>query len=426
MGEMENTLFFYIVGDNGSSAEGGMVGLFNEATYFNGVQETVADQLKRLDDLGGPLANNHFAAGWAVAGNTPFTWTKQVAADFGGTRNPMVIHWPNGIKAKGEIRNQFHHVIDIAPTVLEAVGLPEPKVVNGTPQWPIEGVSMVYTFADAKAPSRHQTQYFEMFGNRAIYHDGWVARTIHMAPWEPKPRAALEQDKWELYNVAEDFAETDDLAAKQPEKLKELQALWLMEAVKYNVLPIDDRRIERFNAVLVGRPDVMGGRTSLTVYEGMTGMMENVFINVKNRSHTITAEVEIPKGTASGVILCQGGRFGGWSLYIKDGKPAYSYNWVGLEQYTVSAIKPLAPGKATITFDFAYDGGGPGKGGKGTISINSQKASEGRIEHTNGFIFSADETADVGQDDATPVTEAYKERNNKFTGKIHKVTVVVK
>ena len=426
MGEMDNTLFLYIVGDNGSSAEGGMVGMFNEMTYFNGVHESVGDILKHYDDLGGPNTFNHFAAGWAVAGNTPFTWTKQMAADFGGTRNPLVVHWPKGIKAKGELRSQFHHIIDIAPTVLEAAGLPQPKVVNGTPQWPIEGVSMVYTFADAQAPSQHETQYFEMIGNRAIYHNGWVARTIHKAPWEAAPRRPLEEDIWELYNVEEDFAQTNDLVTNNPEKLKELQDVFMTEAVKYNVLPIDDRSLERFDAKIAGRPDLMAGRTSLTVYEGMTGIMENAFINVKNNSLTLTAEVEIPKGGANGVILCQGGKFGGWSFYVKDGKPAYSYNWLGLERYTVGATKPLAAGKATIMFDFAYDGGGRGKGGTGMLFVNGKLVAKGRIGKTQANVFSLDDAADVGVDEGTPVTKAYKERDNKFTGKIHSVTIELK
>ena len=331
MGQLDNTLIFYIVGDNGASAEGGMNGMFNEMTYFNGVQETVQDVLKHYDELGGPKTYGHYAAGWAVAGDTPFTWTKQVASNYGGTRNGMVVHWPKGVKAKGEVRSQWHHVIDIAPTILEAAGLPEPKVVNGIPQTPIEGVSMLYTFDDAKAKDRHLTQYFEIFGNRAIYHDGWLAGTVHRAPWEFKPRATLENDTWELYDTRTDFSLANDLAKKNPEKLKEMQDLFMKEAVKYSVLPIDDRTFERLNAALVGRPDLMAGRTSLTVYEGMIGMSENVFINMKNRSHTITAEVQIPKGGAKGVILAQAGRFGGWSLYLKDGKPTYTYNFLGSE-----------------------------------------------------------------------------------------------
>ncbi|MDF2460376.1 MAG: sulfatase atsD, partial [Nitrospira sp.] len=282
IGKLDNTLILYVVGDNGSSAEGGMVGMFNEMTYFNGVHEAVPDMLKNIDKWGGPETFPHMAAGWAVAGNTPFMWTKQVAANFGGTRNPLVVSWPARIKAKGAMRSQFHHVIDIAPTVLEATGLPEPKAVNGIVQTPMAGVSMVYTFDDANAPSRHTTQYFEIFANRAIYHEGWVAATVHKAPWEQSPRRKLAEDIWELYNVDEDFSETNDLAASNPEKLKELQALFMKEAEKYRVLPIDDRSLERFDPAMAGRPDLMAGRKSLTVYSGMTGMMENAFINVKN------------------------------------------------------------------------------------------------------------------------------------------------
>src|SRR5512136_2243936 len=336
VGQLDNTLVFYILGDNGSSAEGGMNGMFSEMTYFNGLQENVADILKHYDDLGGPMSYPHMAAGWAVAGDTPFTWTKQVASNFGGTRNGMIVHWPKRIAAKGEIRSQFHHVIDVAPTVLEAAGLPEPKIVNGTPQVPIEGVSMVYTFDDAKAESRHTTQYFEVFGNRAIYADGWFAGTIHKAPWEPKPRAALTDDKWELYDTRTDFSLADDLAAKNPAKVKEMQDLFMKEAVKYRVLPIDDRFLERVNAKLVDRPDLIGDRTSITLYPGMKGMSENAFINVKNRSVTITADLDVPKGGANGVILAQGGRFGGWSLYMKGGKPFYTYNFLGMHRTTIT------------------------------------------------------------------------------------------
>ena len=423
LGEMDNTLFIYIAGDNGASAEGGMAGLFNESTYFNGVPENPADILKKIDDLGGPMSFNHYAAGWAVAGDTPFTWTKQVASSYGGTRNGMVIHWPRRIKAKGEVRSQWQHVTDIAPTVLDAAGLPFPKSVNGTVQKPFEGASLVYTFDDAKAESRHATQYFEILGNRAIYHDGWFAGTVHRAPWEYEPRAALTDDTWELYDTTKDFSLANDLAAANPKKLKEMQALFLQEAARYNVLPIDDRTMERFDPALAGRPDLMGGRTSLTLAEGMTGMMENTFINVKNRSHTLTAEVEIPQGGANGVVLCQGGRFGGWSLYLKDGKPGYTYNWVGLERYSVSAPEALPAGKATVKLEFAYDGGGRGKGGTATLLVNGRKVGEGRVEHTNASVFSSDDGADVGVDEGTPVTEDYKERDNAFTGRIGKVTV---
>ena len=360
-----------------------------------------------------------------MAGDTPFTWTKQVASSYGGTRNGMVVHWPKGVAAKGQVRSQWHHVIDIAPTILEAAGLPEPKSVNGVQQKPIEGVSLAYTFADAKVPSRHTTQYFEIFGNRAIYHDGWLAGTVHRAAWEYQVRATFENDTWELYDTRTDFSLANDLAAKNPGKLKEMQDLFLNEAIKYSVLPLDDRLTERFIASLVGRPDLMAGRTSLTVYEGMTGMSENVFINLKNRSHVITAEVEIPKNGANGALLAQAGRFGGWSLYIKDGKPAYTYNWLGLQRYTVAATQALPPGKATIRFEFAYDGGGLGKGGKGTLLVNGKPVATGRIERTQCCVYSADEGADVGADEGTPVTEAYK-APFKFTGKIAGVTIELK
>jgi arylsulfatase len=426
-GQLDNTLVLYIVGDNGTSAEGSMNGLFNEYTFFNGVPETVEEQLKYIDEWGGPTTYPHMAAGWAVAGDTPFAWTKQVASNFGGTRNGLVVHWPKRIRAKGEVRAQFHHVIDVAPTVLQAAGLPEPKSVNGTPQAPIEGVSMAYSFDDARAASRRKTQYFEMFGNRAIYSNGWYAATVHKAPWETKPRAALADDKWELYDTRADFSLANDLAAKNPAKLKELQKLFIAEAIKYRVLPLDDRFLERVNAQLAGRPDLMGGRTSLTLYGGMKGMSENVFINVKNRSHTITAEVEIPAGGANGVILAQGGRFGGWSFYMKDGKPIYTYNFLGLQSYSVGAPQPVEAGKATLRFEFAYDGGGLGKGGMATLYVNDNKVAEGRIQNTQGLVFSADETADVGVDDATPVVESVGHGpRSRFTGTIGRVTVDLK
>src|SRR3989449_4724647 len=337
----------------------------------------------------------------------------------------MVIHWPKGIRAKGELRSQWHHVIDIAPTILESAGLPEPKSVNGTPQTPIEGVSLAYTFADAKAPSRHTTQYFEIFGNRAIYNDGWLAGTVHRAAWEFKPRTTLENDKWELYDTRTDFSLANDLAAKNPEKLKELRALFLNEAIKYSVLPLDDRTLERLNAGLVGRPDLMAGRTSLTVYQGMIGMSENVFINTKNRSHTITAEVEIPKQGANGVLLAQAGRFGGWSLYIKDGKPTYTYNWLGLQRYTVAAQQALPAGKSTIRYEFAYDGGGVGKGGIGTLFVNGKEGATGRIDRTHCCAFSSDEGRDAGVGEGTAVIEAYNVAL-QFNGKIRSGPIELK
>ena len=423
MGEMDNTLFIYIFGDNGSSAEGGLAGTFNETVALNGLQYTVEEQLPYMDEWGGPSSYPHFQAGWAVATNTPFQWTKQVASHYGGTRNPLVVHWPDGIEAKDEIRTQWHHVTDIAPTVMEAAGLPFPTSVNGAVQKPFEGVSLIYSFDDPDATDRHTRQYFEMFGNRAIYDDGWVAAAKHRTPWASEPDGPLDEDTWELYHVAEDFSQSNDLAASNPAKLNELQDLFIEEAIKYDVLPLDDRVYERFNAAVAGRPDLMGDRTSLTVYPGMTHMTENAFINVKNRSHTITAEVEIPQGGGEGVILAQGGRFAGWSLYMKDGRASYVHNWVGKERYTITAAGPVAPGKATIRYEFAYEGEAPGGGGTGTIIVNGEKVAEGRIGNTTPFLFSADETADVGTDGATPVTEDYAEGDNAFTGTIEKVTV---
>jgi arylsulfatase len=339
----------------------------------------------------------------------------------------MVVHWPKGIAAKNEIRTQFSHVIDIAPTVLEAAGLPEPTSVNGVEQIPMAGVSLAYSFEDAAAKERHTTQYFEVAGNRAIYHEGWFARTIHKAPWEQKPRRSLEDNSaWQLYDTRSDFSLANDLAAQNPEKLAELQALFLEEAGKYGALPMDDRVFERMDPAAVGRPDLLAGHTSLTLAEGMTGMMEGVFINVKNRSKTITAEIEVPEGAANGTILAQGGRFGGWSLYVLDGVPAYDYNFLGLQRTSVAGTAKLPPGKATLQFVFDYDGGGPGKGGMGTLLVNGQKVAEGRIEHTQAGLFSADETADVGVDLGTPVVEAIgAESKSRFTGRIPQVTVEV-
>jgi arylsulfatase A-like enzyme len=424
--QLDNTLIFLVYGDNGASAEGGRNGMFSEMTYFNGVQEKVEDMLKVMDKWGGPETYPHMAAGWAVALDTPYQWTKQVASDHGGTKVGTVIHWPKGIRAKNEVRTQFHHVIDVAPTILEAAGLPEPKSVNGVAQRPMDGVSMVYSFDDARAKDRRTVQYFEMFGNRAIYQDGWFARTIHKAPWEAKPRRALTEDIWELYDIRADFSLVNDLSAKRPEKLAELQALFMKEAEKNRALPIDDRVFERVNAALVNRPDLMAGRTSITLAEGMTGMTENVFLNIKNKSKTITAEVEVPENGANGAIIVQGGRFGGWALYVKDGVPAYDYNFLGLQRFTIAGTEKLKPGKSTIRFEFAYDGGGLAKGGAGTLFVNGKKTAEGRIEHTQPMIFSADETADVGIDLATPVVESIgSEHVSKFTGSIPKVTVEV-
>ena len=416
IGAMDNTLIIYITGDNGSSANGGRNGRFNSLTSYNQIPETIEDQLQHLDEFGGPHSDMTPPLGWAIADNTPFAYA-QGTASYGGTTNGVVINWPKAIKAHGDIRPQYHHLIDIAPTILEAASLPQPKVVNGTPQKPIEGVSMAYTFKDDQAKSPHTVQYTEFVGNRGIYKDGWYALTLHKAPWETGTRApSFDQDKWELYNTTEDFSCAIDLAAKYPAKLKEMQAAFLEEAVKYNVLPLDDRGYERFNPTLAGRPGIMGDRTSLTVYTGMIGMKEDGFINVKNRSHSIKADVEIPQKGASGVIIAQGGTHAGWSFYVKDDKPKFAYNYLGTLT-TIASTESLPAGRVTVSYDFAYDGGKPGSGGTGTISINGKKVATGRIEHTLPFLFGM-ETADVGMDLYTPVTSDYAKGKNKFTGRI--------
>lgn len=334
------------------------------------------------------------------------------------------MYWPKRIKGHGEVRPQWHHVIDVAPTILEAAGLPEPKSVNGTAQTPIQGVSMLYAVDDPKAADRHKTQYFEFAGNRAIYNDGWLAGTVHREPWMPRPDHALKDDVWELYDARRDFTLVNNLAAKEPKKLKEMQTLFMNVASKNHVLPIDDRAVERLNPATAGRPDLMDGRRSLTVYPGMPAMSENAFINIKNQSHSITADIVVPSGGIEGVILAQGGRFGGWGLYVKDGKPTYAYNWLGLKEYSIAAQQPLPAGKANVRFEFAYDGGGAGKGGTATILVNGAKVAEGRIEQTQCCMFTLDEGADVGRKDGTPLTEGFK-TPFAFTGKIDKVTIAL-
>lgn len=418
MGEMDNTIFIYIAGDNGASAEGQMNGMYSEMSYFNSVPETVEGMLKHYDEWGSESTYPHFSAGWAVAMDAPFTWTKQVASDFGGTRNGMVIHWPAGIKPKGEIRSQFGHVIDIAPTIYEISGIPSPKSVNGIPQDPIEGTSLAYTFNDAASAEKHKVQYFEMFGNRGVYQDGWLARTIHRAPYLAKPYASLQEDKWSVFNTKEDFSLANDLAAQQPDKLKAMQALFMKEAEKYHVLPIDDRTLERMSAAAMGRPTIMEGRNSLTLSEGMRGMGTDIFIDLRNTAYTMAADVEVG-ANGNGVIVCQGGRFGGLSFYVKNGKPAFSYNFLGLESTHIVANQTLKPGKHTIVYDFKYDGGGAGKGGVGTISVNGNKVAEGRIERTQPGIFSVDDLADVGIDEGTWVADYGA--SAKFNGRIEKV-----
>lgn len=422
MGELDNTLVFYVVGDNGSSAEGGMNGAFNELVGLNGMQEKFDDVYKHMDDWGGPLTYPHFAIPWAVATDVPFAYTKQMAADFGGVRNGMVVHWPNGIKVKNEIRSQFTHAIDIAPTVFEACKIPAPKMVYGVEQRPIEGTSMLYSFDDVKAPTQHTTQYFEMFGNRAIYHDGWIARTIHKTPWGSAALNTLDKDVWQLYNVNEDFSETNDLSASNPAKLKELQDLFLKEAMKYNVLPIDDRNYERFDAAIAGRPDLMGSRTKMNLYDGMS-VTEFGALNVKTRNYTITADVELSNANTNGVIIAQAGRFGGWTMYMKAGKLHHEYNWFGQKRTNIASANAITPGKHILKYEFMIDAFKPGSGGKCFLYVDDVKVAEGYIPVTQPFGYSADEGWNVGADHETPVSEDYKERDNKFTGKIKVVTV---
>jgi arylsulfatase len=426
IGALDNTLFIYIMGDNGSSAEGALVGTYNELIVLNGLygKETIDDMLERADDWGGPESFPHMSCGWSVATDAPFRWTKQVAGDYGGTKNGMVMHWPKGFKSKGEIRSQWHHVNDVGPTILEAAKLPAPKMINGVEQRAMDGVSMLYSADNPEAEDRHTTQYFEMFGNRAIYHEGWVARVIHRVPWRPKVLNTLQEDKWELYNTEEDFSLTNDLAEKYPEKLKELKDIFEKEAIKNNVYPLDDRTYDRFNAAIAGRPDLMGDRTSLTLAHGMSGIMENAFINVKNRSKTITANVDL-NGNDRGIILCQGGKFGGWAFYMDNGMPAYTYNYFGLETYTVKSPKAVAKGNAEVKLEFNYDGNGLGKGGLAAIYINGEKVADSRIPQTQPLVFSADETADVGKDEATQVVDFLFNdmKDSEFTGYVKKVEI---
>src|SRR5437763_2520433 len=427
MGVLDNTLFIYILGDNGASAEGGPEGAYNEMMALNGIISTAEINMSHLDNWGDPSTFPHYAIGWAWAGDTPFQWTKQIASHYGGTTNGVVIQWPARIKARGEFRSQFTHCTDIAPTVLEAAGLPFPKSVNGTAQRPFDGTSMGYSFDNAKAKETHTTQYFEMFANRGIYHDGWVACTRHAIPWlMGVPLPTLARDTWELYNVAQDFSQANDLAAKNPAKLKELQALFMKEAAKNHVLPIDDRRSERFDATIAGRPDLMGPRTSLTVYPGMVGMTENAFINIKNRSYTITAPVELKDANTNDVIIAQAGAFGGWVIYMKDGKLHHEYNYFGVERTNIGGPNAVPAGKHEIKYEFVSDGPKPGAGGKSVLYVDGQQVAEGQIPKTQPFMFSGDEGTDVGVDAETAVSNDYKQGDNKFTGKIDKVTIDTK
>ncbi|MGH6997423.1 MAG: arylsulfatase, partial [Phenylobacterium sp.] len=425
---LDDTLVYYIIGDNGASAEGTLNGTFNEMINFNGASaiETPQFLIERLDELGGPVSYNHYAVGWAHAMNTPYQWTKQVASHFGGTRNGTIVHWPSHIKGKGELRTQFHHVIDVAATLLEAAGLPEPTSVNGVQQTPLEGVSMLYSFNDAAAAERHQTQYFEMFGNRGIYHKGWTAVTRHKTPWllvgETVP--AFDDDVWELYDTTKDWTQARDLAKEMPEKLHELQRLWLIEATRYNVLPMDDDVGSRLNSDLAGRPVLIKGKTQL-LFGGMGRLSENSVLNIKNKSHAVTAGLTVPEGGAEGVIIAQGGNIGGWALYAKGGKLKYCYNLLGVQYFYVEAADAVPAGDHQVRMEFVYDGGGLGKGGTATLYVDGQKVGAGKVAATAAMVFSADDGCDVGRDTGSPVSEDYGPHGNAFNGQIRGVEISI-
>ncbi len=422
---LDNTLVIYITGDNGASAEGTLNGSFNEMCMLNGMSgvETVEFLKSKINDFGGPHAYNHYAVGWAHAMDTPYQWTKQVASHWGGTRNGTIVHWPEGIKAKGEIRSQFCHVIDIAPTILEVAGLPQPTVVNSVQQAPMEGFSMCYAFDDAKAADRHETQYFEMFCNRGIYHKGWTAVTRHSTPWDTtKPLPAFDDDVWELYDTNTDWTQSRNIAKDNPAKLHELQRLWLIEAIKYSVLPLDDRRVERFNPDLAGRPQLINGNTQI-LFGGMGRLTENSVINIKNKSYSVTAEIVVPAAGAGGGSIAQGGRFAGWSLYAKNGKLKYCYNLLGIKLFHVESNNAIPAGQRQVRMEFKYDGGGLAKGGGASLYIDGVKVGEGRVEMTVPMAFSADETCDVGRGTGSAVSPDYDPRDNEFSGQVNWVGI---
>lgn len=423
-GVLKDTLVIYILGDNGASAEAGPYGTFNEMAYQNSIGMTTADILPRLDEIGGPNSFNHMPSGWAHAMNAPYQWSKIVASHWGGTRVGMTMRWPEKIKAKGELRHQFHHLIDVAPTILELAGVPEPDFVNGIQQKPLEGVSMAYLFDEAEAEDRHTTQYFEIGCNRGIYHDGWTAMTMHRLPWPDKRETVgeIEDDTWELYGP-DDWTQAHNIADQNPDMLRKLQDRFLIEAAKYNVLPLDPRQRERFDARVAGRPDLLNGRTSMTFLPGMTRMNENTVPNVKNTNFTVTAKVELGAEPANGAIIAQGGKFGGWSFYMKDGVLAYAHNWVGLETFIVRADEPLGKGSHDLLLDFAYDGGGAGKGGTVTFTANGKAIGTGHIEKTVPAIFSFDDFMDIGHDNGEPVVEDYGPTGGTFTGAIEMVRI---
>ena len=422
LGVLEDTLIYYIIGDNGASAEGTLNGSFNEMAMLNGMPEieTTEFLLSKIDDFGTPQAYNHYAVGWAHALCTPYQWTKQVASHWGGTRNGTIVHWPNGFADKGKIRSQFHHIIDVAKTILEAAGLPEPTVVNSITQAPLEGVSMLGTLRDANAPEHHDVQYFEILGNRGIYHKGWTAVTKHRTPWTTETPPAFDDDVWELYGP-DDWTQAHDLVKENPQKLAEMQRLWLIEAVKYNVVPLDDRTFERFNPDMAGRPQLIRGNSQL-LFPGMR-VSENCVLTLKNKSYSVTADITVPESGATGVIITQGGLVGGWSLYAFEGALKYCYNFLGIDHYMTTAEQPIPAGKHQVRMEFAYDGGGLAKGGDVTLYYDGKSVGRGRVERTQPMIYSADEACDVGADTGSPASPDYGPTGNKFSGQIDWVQI---
>ncbi|MGB6714980.1 MAG: arylsulfatase [Candidatus Cybelea sp.] len=419
----DNTLIIYIAGDNGASAEGGLEGSLCENLYFNGISEHWQDNIKAIDELGGPKHFNHFPAAWAHAMNTPFQWTKQVASHFGGTRNPMIVSWPARIKDKGGLRTQFLHTIDIVPTIYELCGVTAPRELSGVQQKPIEGVSFAFTLDDAAAKSNRKTQYFELGCNRGLYHEGWMASSPSFVPWDPN-RGEWDPDKapWELYNIEEDFSQANDLAQQFPEKLRQLQDTWWVEASKYNVLPLDWRGVIRMNGEAMGRPSLTAGRTQMTYYPGTIGLPDAASPPMCNKSWTITADIELPTGNESGMVVTHGGLEGGYGLYLKDGIPSFVYNFLSVDRPTFTAREHLPKGKTKLVVEFAYDGGGIGKGGKITMTADGKTIADGRLERSIPIQFSLGEGLDVGMDVGSPIDFTY-DLPFPFTGKIEKIEI---
>ncbi len=427
MPDADNTIIIYIAGDNGSSAEGGLEGSLCENMFFNGFPEKWEDNIKAIDELGGPKHFNHFPSSWAHAMNTPFQWTKQVASHFGGTRNPMIISWPDRIADKGGLRDQFIHTIDIVPTLYDICGVTAPSELNGIQQKPIEGVSFAATFDDGTAESKRKTQYFELGVNRGLYHDGWMASAPSFVPWQPVRSEDWDPDQqvWELYKLDQDFSQAHDLADQHPGKLRELQDMWWVEAAKYNVLPLDWRATIRMNAELMGRPSMVGDRTKAVYYEGQIALPDAACMHMLNKSWTITADIELPDDKAEGMIVTHGGLEGGYGLYMREGKPVFVYNFLSVDRPTFTSEASLPAGRHVLTVDFKYDGGGMGKGGTITLSADGSKIAEGRLDRTVPIQFSLGEGLDIGMDTGSPIDFTYK-LPFKFTGSIEKVEIEIK